>query len=96
MANCTQENPECLECEHLRACQGGCMLQDTTPEGNQLHRDERCCWFFKNLGEDAVHAVARAAIERFVPDGLAALEEERASRGKRPAEEEVPYGGEIC
>ena len=96
MANCTQENPECLECEHLRACQGGCMLQDTTPEGNQLHRDERCCWFFKNLGEDAVHAVARAAIERFVPDGLAALEEERANRGKRPAEEEVPYGGEIC
>ncbi len=96
MADCKEENPECAECEHLRNCMGGCMLQDTTPEGNHLHRDERCCWFFKNVGEAAVDAVALDAIERFVPGGVAALEEERAKNKKRPPEDEEIRNGVVC
>ncbi len=91
MVNDAQDNPECAECEHLRACRGGCMLQDTTPEGNQLHHDEECCWFFKNVGKEAVDAVALGAIEKYVPGGLSALEEERANRQKRPAKPEADY-----
>lgn len=80
VAACTEENPECVGCEHLRSCLGGCMLESTTPEGNFLHRDERCCWFFKNVGEEAVTRVAEAAIERYVPGGLERLAQERAAK----------------
>ncbi len=96
MVNCTQENPECAECEHLLSCRGGCMLQDTTPEGNQLHHDETCCWFFKNVGKEGVDAVALGAIEKYVPGGLAALEEERANRKKRAMQERMPHGEDAC
>ena len=68
MANCREENPECLDCEYLKKCLGGCMLEGTTPEGNYLHRDERICWFFKNVGEDKVRSIADAAIKEFCAD----------------------------
>ncbi len=93
MVACGKENPECAECEHLRACLGGCMVQDTTEDGNHLHHDETCCWFFKNVGAAGVDAVAHAAIEKHVPGGLKALEEERENR-KRAAAERARIPGE--
>ena len=93
MVACTEENPECATCEHLRSCLGGCMLEGTTPEGNYLHRDERCCWFFKNVGEAGVDRVAKAAIERYVPNGLEKLAQERASKKR---EEQPENAGDSC
>ena len=84
MVGCAEENPECAECEHLGECRGGCMVQDVTDDGNHLHHDETCCWFFKSLGKKAVDEVALAAIEKYVPGGLNALEKEREERKKRP------------
>ena len=92
MAACTEENPECADCEYLRSCLGGCMLEGTTPEGNYLHRDERCCWFFKNVGEAAVRQVAESAIERYVPDGLERLAKERSEKRCKEQPEDAEDG----
>lgn len=94
MINDAAENPECADCEHLRNCLGGCMLEGTTPEGNHLHRDERACWFFKNVGEEGVRAVCEKAIADFIPDGLAKLQAEREESAKKPQMESL-YGGDL-
>lgn len=57
-------NPECVKCEHLSACLGGCMLQDITDDGDYLVPDSRCCYFHKNIGEKAVREVADEAIKK--------------------------------
>ena len=44
------------------------MLESMTEEGDYLVRDEKICWFFKNVGEAAVREVADAAIAKFQPD----------------------------
>jgi Fe-coproporphyrin III synthase len=87
------ENPECAGCEHLRRCLGGCMVEGVSANGNRLHHDERCCWFFKNVGEDGVRQVAEAAIQRFVPDGLAALQKEREENA---GQQDVPTPAMPC
>ncbi len=59
-------NEECRECEHFNACGGGCMaagMEEDAPCGTC---DRNACWFHKNLGEEAVRAVAEAAIAEYV------------------------------
>ena len=58
------KNPDCLDCEHLRKCCGGCMVQGITEEGDFLIPDDQICNFYKNIGEDAVREVADNALER--------------------------------
>lgn len=62
------KDKECAECPNLPICCGGCMLESMTEEGDYLVRDEKICWFFKNVGEAAVREVADAAIAKFQPD----------------------------
>ncbi len=59
-------NEECQGCEHVLKCGGGCMIQGTTQDGDYLNYDPDVCWFHKNVGGDAVRAVADAAIKEFV------------------------------
>jgi radical SAM protein with 4Fe4S-binding SPASM domain len=61
-------NPECASCEFLRRGCGGCMIEGITDDGDYLVPDRRCCYFHKHIGEDAVRAVADAAIRRFRPE----------------------------
>ena len=61
------KEPECAQCPHLPACCGGCMQASMTEDGDYLVRDKDICWFFKNVGEAAVRAVADAAIARIRP-----------------------------
>ena len=56
------KEPECAQCPHLPVCCGGCMQASMTEDGDYLVRDKEICWFFKNVGEAAVLAVADAAI----------------------------------
>ncbi|MBR2822195.1 MAG: radical SAM protein [Clostridia bacterium] len=56
------KNPQCVSCEYLPKCCGGCMVQDITDEGDYLVPDSRCCYFHKHIGEQTVRAVADAAI----------------------------------
>ena len=56
-------NSECVKCEHLPVCMGGCMLQDITDDGDYLVPDKRACYFHKHIGEKAVREVADAAIK---------------------------------
>ena len=58
-------NPECVKCEYLPSCMGGCMLQDITDEGDYLVPDKRACYFHRNIGEKAVREVADAAIKAY-------------------------------
>ena len=55
-------NPECAECEHFRACGGGCMAQGMAQCGNYIAKDERACYFHRYIGERAVREVADRAI----------------------------------
>ena len=61
------KNPECAACEYLPECCGGCMVESITDEGDYLVPDARCCWFYKHIGENAVRAVADAAIMKYQP-----------------------------
>ena len=61
------KNPQCAACEYLPKCCGGCMVEGITDEGDYLVPDERCCYFHKHIGADAVRAVADAAITRYQP-----------------------------
>ena len=58
-------NPGCARCEHLRECCGGCMVQDTTDDGDYLVPDSRCCYFHRHIGEKAVREAADAAIRKY-------------------------------
>ena len=58
------KNPECAACEHLPKCCGGCMVEGITDDGDYLVPDSRCCYFHRHIGEDAVRAVADAAIAK--------------------------------
>ncbi len=60
-----KKNPACAVCEHLPKCCGGCMVEGITDEGDYLVPDGRCCYFHKHIGEDAVRAVADAAIRKY-------------------------------
>ena len=64
VADLLAKNPECAECEHLPQCCGGCMVQDMTDDGDWLVPDQRCCYFHKHIGEQAVRDVADAAIAK--------------------------------
>lgn len=79
-------NPECQGCEHIYRCGVGCMVEGTTADGNWLHYDPHCCWFHKNVGEQAVREVADAAIKKYALDEKmredAADEKEKAKREK--------------
>jgi len=55
-------NPKCDFCEHLPKCCGGCMVESITDAGDYLVPDERCCYFHKHIGEQAVRDAADAAI----------------------------------
>ena len=57
--------PACAACEYLPRCCGGCMVEGITDEGDYLVPDERCCYFHRHIGEDAVRAVADAAIRKY-------------------------------
>ena len=63
-----EKNPECRDCEYLRICTGGCLVQDMSEDGDYLIPDQRVCWFFKHIGVDAVKEVADAAISRYCPE----------------------------
>lgn len=63
-----EKNPECRDCEHLRSCTGGCLVQDMSEDGDYLIPDHRVCWFFKHIGVDAVKEVADAAIKKYCPE----------------------------
>ena len=56
------KNPACVECPHMPACCGGCMVEDITDDGDYLVPDQRCCFFHKNIGEQALREIADAAI----------------------------------
>jgi radical SAM protein with 4Fe4S-binding SPASM domain len=60
-----EKNPECRECEHLKKCYGGCLVQDMSEDGDYLIPDHRTCWFFKNIGDDGVRNIADEAISLF-------------------------------
>ena len=60
-----QKNPACAACEFLPKCCGGCMVEGITDEGDYLVPDGRCCYFHKHIGENAVRAVADAAIRKY-------------------------------
>ena len=62
------KNPECASCKFLRKCCGGCMIEGITDDGDYLVPDDRCCYFHKHIGEEAVRAVADAAIKKFCPE----------------------------
>ena len=62
IADFLERNPKCKACEHLPACTGGCMVADITDEGDFLVPDERCCYFHRYIGEQAVRDVVDAAI----------------------------------
>ena len=57
-------NPECAECEHFRACGGGCMAEGMAQCGDYLAKDKRACHCHRHIGEKAVREVADAAIEK--------------------------------
>lgn len=57
-----EKNPACTECVHLPACCGGCMVESITEDGDYLVPDQRCCYFHKHIGEQAVREIADAAI----------------------------------
>ena len=59
-------NPQCRDCEYLRQCIGGCMAAGITPDGSWLHFDPQRCWFYMNVGEQAVRDAADAAIAQYV------------------------------
>ncbi|MDD6050148.1 MAG: radical SAM protein [Clostridiales bacterium] len=61
------KEPECAQCPHLPDCCGGCMQASMTEDGDYLVRDKDICWFFHNVGEAAVRAVADAAIASIQP-----------------------------
>jgi radical SAM protein with 4Fe4S-binding SPASM domain len=65
MENLMANDPECAECPHLKTCGGGCMVDGVTPEGKYAHRSWTSCYFHKNIGADAVRAVADAAIKMY-------------------------------
>lgn len=56
------KNPECVECPHMPACCGGCMVEGITDDGDFLVPDQKCCFFHKNVGEQTVREIADAAI----------------------------------
>ena len=60
-----EHNPECQTCDKFKACMGGCMLADTTEEGDYLVPDKRCCYFHKHIGAEAVRAVVDEAIRNW-------------------------------
>lgn len=66
MQQLVDANPQCRDCEHIRQCRGGCMAAGTTSDGSWLHFDPQMCWFFKNVGEQAVRDIADAAIAQYV------------------------------
>lgn len=59
---------ECRDCPHLSKCCGGCMLASITEDGDYKVGDKRICYFFKNIGEQAVKDVADAAIKAMNKD----------------------------
>ena len=59
------KNPACAACAYLPKCCGGCMVEGITDEGDYLVPDGRCCSFHRHIGEDAVRAVADAAIQKY-------------------------------
>jgi radical SAM protein with 4Fe4S-binding SPASM domain len=63
--NLLERNPECAECEYLHDCGGGCLAQNMTQEGDFLIPDSRICYFFKNVGADAVKQIADQAIRNY-------------------------------
>ncbi|MBR3248187.1 MAG: SPASM domain-containing protein [Clostridiales bacterium] len=60
-----EKNPECVACEHLPQCTGGCMVESMTEEGDFLVPDKRTCYFHKHIGADAVRKVADEAIKKY-------------------------------
>ena len=65
------KNPECAACEFLRKCCGGCMIEGITDEGDYLVPDGRCCYFHRQIGEDAVRAAERENMMKIAdPDAL--------------------------
>jgi radical SAM protein with 4Fe4S-binding SPASM domain len=60
-----KKNPACAACEFLPKCCGGCMVEGITDEGDYLVPDGRCCYFHQHIGENAVRAVADAAIRKY-------------------------------
>jgi radical SAM protein with 4Fe4S-binding SPASM domain len=66
LAEFLEKNPECGKCEHWKKCGGGCLVQDISENGDYLVPDKRRCWFFKNIGIEAVKIIADAAIDRYI------------------------------
>ena len=60
-------NDECVRCEYLRACCGGCMAEGMAACGSYLGKDPRCCWFHLHDGEKAVRETADRAIALHFP-----------------------------
>ena len=44
------------------------MADGITDDGDYLVPDSRCCYFHRHIGEEAVRAVADAAIAKYQPD----------------------------
>ena len=65
MEDLMANDPECASCPHLKTCGGGCMVEGVTPNGEYAHRSKTSCHFHKNIGAEAVRAVADAAIEAY-------------------------------
>lgn len=76
------KNPDCAACRYLPKCCGGCMVEGITDEGDYLVPDSRFCYFHKHIGEEAVRAVADAAIARYQPD--------RGNKGDEPDSGSAP------
>lgn len=59
-----EHNPECLGCEHLSMCGGGCRMQAFEDTGDFLGTDRRTCEFFKNAAAERFRAAARRGAVR--------------------------------
>ena len=62
MSDLLKRNPECVSCEHLPRCTGGCMAESITDEGDYLVPDRRACYFHRHIGAEAVRRTADEAI----------------------------------
>ena len=62
VADFLANNEECAACEHALRCWGGCMAGAMACHGDYMARDDRSCYFFRHVGEQAVRETADRAI----------------------------------
>ncbi|MBE5906568.1 MAG: radical SAM protein [Lachnospiraceae bacterium] len=56
-----KDNQECMDCKYQKSCRGGCYAQNVSDTG-QPGIDKRTCYFFKNIGEEAVRSLVKEAM----------------------------------